>query len=95
MTIMQNALHSFGGDWSWVPPKAATIAPADILEPSIAAFGWMACAARNKYELAALHRPPSGALLSQQVCAGLDLANMPHGLHDLGPVANNVEIDMS
>jgi len=23
MTIMQNALHSFGGDWSWVPPKAA------------------------------------------------------------------------
>ena len=22
MTIMQNALHSFGGDWSWVPPKA-------------------------------------------------------------------------
>lgn len=31
LTIMQNALHSFGGDWSWVPPKAATIAPADIL----------------------------------------------------------------
>ena len=22
MTIMQNALHSFSGDWSWVPPKA-------------------------------------------------------------------------
>jgi hypothetical protein len=22
LTIMQNALHSFGGDWSWVPPKA-------------------------------------------------------------------------
>ena len=31
MTIMQNALHSFGGDWSMVPPKATTIAPADIL----------------------------------------------------------------
>lgn len=31
MTIMQNALHSFGADWSWVPPKAATVAPADIL----------------------------------------------------------------
>lgn len=31
MTIMQNALHSFGGDWSWVPPKAASVAPADIL----------------------------------------------------------------
>jgi len=31
MTIMQNALHSFGGDWSWVPPKACTIGPRDIL----------------------------------------------------------------
>lgn len=31
MTIMQNALHSFSGDWSWVPPKAATIGPRDIL----------------------------------------------------------------
>ncbi|MBI1783730.1 hypothetical protein HYR69_01180 [Candidatus Sumerlaeota bacterium] len=31
MTIMQNALHSFGGDWSWVPPKAATIGPKEIL----------------------------------------------------------------
>lgn len=30
MTIMQNALHSFGGDWSWVPPKAATIGPAQV-----------------------------------------------------------------
>lgn len=31
MTIMQNALHSFGGDWSWVPPKANSIGPAEIL----------------------------------------------------------------
>lgn len=31
MTVMQNALHSFGGDWSAVPPKAATIGPAEIL----------------------------------------------------------------
>lgn len=31
MTIMQNALHSFGGDWSWVPPKAYTIGPRDII----------------------------------------------------------------
>ncbi|MDP9445020.1 MAG: hypothetical protein M3P83_11990 [Actinomycetota bacterium] len=31
MTIMQNALHTFGGDWSWVPPKANTIGPRDIL----------------------------------------------------------------
>jgi glucosamine-6-phosphate deaminase len=31
MTVMQNALHTFGGDWSWVPPKANTIGPRDIL----------------------------------------------------------------
>ncbi|HEU4983341.1 MAG TPA: hypothetical protein VFT88_11730 [Acidobacteriaceae bacterium] len=31
MTIMQNALHSFGGDWSWVPSKANTIGPQQIL----------------------------------------------------------------
>jgi glucosamine-6-phosphate deaminase len=31
VTIMQQALHSFGSDWSWVPPKAATIGPRDVL----------------------------------------------------------------
>lgn len=31
MTVMQNALHTFGGDWSWVPPKANTIGPREIL----------------------------------------------------------------
>jgi len=31
MTVMQNALHSFGSDWSWVPPKANTIGPREIL----------------------------------------------------------------
>jgi glucosamine-6-phosphate deaminase len=31
ITVLQNALHSFGGDWSWVPPKANTIGPRDIL----------------------------------------------------------------
>lgn len=31
MTVMQNALHSFGSDWSWVPPKANTIGPRDIV----------------------------------------------------------------
>ncbi len=30
LTIAQNALHSFGGDWSYVPPKANTIGPRDI-----------------------------------------------------------------
>lgn len=40
MTIMQNALHSFGGDWSWVPPKAATIGPRDIVNARHRSF-WL------------------------------------------------------
>jgi glucosamine-6-phosphate deaminase len=40
MTIMQNALHSFGGDWSWVPPKAATIGPAQIVGAKARSF-WL------------------------------------------------------
>ena len=31
MTVLQNALHSFGSDWSWVPPKANTIGPREVL----------------------------------------------------------------
>ena len=40
MTIMQNALHSFSGDWSWVPPKANTIGPAQIVEAKDRSF-WL------------------------------------------------------
>ncbi len=40
MTIMQNALHSFSSDWSWVPPRAATIGPADILGATQRSF-WL------------------------------------------------------
>ena len=40
MTIMQNALHSFGGDWSWVPPKAATVGPREIMRARHRSF-WL------------------------------------------------------
>ena len=40
MTIMQNALHSFSGDWSWVPPKANTIGPKEILGAKYRSF-WL------------------------------------------------------
>ena len=40
MTIMQNALHSFGGDWSWVPPMAASIGPRDIVSARDRSF-WL------------------------------------------------------
>jgi len=31
MTIMQNTLHSFGGDWLSVPSKASIIGPRHII----------------------------------------------------------------
>jgi glucosamine-6-phosphate deaminase len=31
ITVLQNALHSFGGDWSAVPSRAVTIGPSEIL----------------------------------------------------------------
>jgi glucosamine-6-phosphate deaminase len=40
MTIMQNALHSFGGDWSSVPPKAATIGPGEVMAARYRSF-WL------------------------------------------------------
>ena len=40
MTIMQNALQRCGGDWSWIPPKAATIGPAQILGARVRKF-WL------------------------------------------------------
>jgi glucosamine-6-phosphate deaminase len=40
MTIMQNALHSFGGDWSWVPPRANTIGPGQVMSARCRSF-WL------------------------------------------------------
>ena len=40
LTVCQNALHSFAGDWSWVPPKAATIGVVDILSAKHRSF-WL------------------------------------------------------
>jgi glucosamine-6-phosphate deaminase len=40
MTVMQSALHSFGGDWSWVPPRAVTVGPRDILGARLRSF-WL------------------------------------------------------
>jgi glucosamine-6-phosphate deaminase len=40
MTIMQNALHSFGGDWSSVPPNAATIGPGEVMAARYRSF-WL------------------------------------------------------
>jgi glucosamine-6-phosphate deaminase len=94
MTIMQNALHSFGGDWSWVPPKAATIGPAQIVGSKDRSF-WL-----DGY----LGGGVSWQRFIARLCAhgrvnplvpGSLLQIAPGSYTIYGPVADNVEIHMS
>lgn len=94
MTIMQNALHSFGGDWSWVPPKAASIGPREILGARHRSFwldgdqgggvSWQRFIARL-----AAHGPVNtlvpGSILQETNC----------DYNILGGVADDVKIDFS
>ena len=93
MTIMQNALHSFGGDWSWVPPKANSIGPAEILSAKQRSFwldgylgggiGWQRFIARL-----AAHGPVN------TLVPGSILQTAPTDYVLLGGVADNVAITM-
>jgi len=94
MTIMQNALHSFGGDWSWVPPKAATIGPAQIIGAKYRSF-WL-----DGY----IGGGVSWQRFIARLCAhgrvntlvpGSILQTVPGTYTIYGPVADNVEIHMS
>ena len=95
ITIMQNALHSFNADWSWVPPKAASIGPAQILGAKDRSF-WLdgMCG-------------PAGSMSWQRFIArlvahgpvtpwvpGSILQTVPSTYTILGGVAENVEICM-
>lgn len=95
MTIMQNALHTFSSDWSWVPPKAASIGPREILgardrsfwldgDCGSAAMSWQRFIARL-----VAHGPVNtlvpGSILQETNC----------GYHILGSVAQDVTIDFS
>ena len=93
MTIMQNALHSFGGDWSWVPPKANTIGPKDILSARDRSFwldgdlggsiSWQRFIARL-----VAHGPVN-------TCVPGSILQQAKGTYTiLGNVADNVEISM-
>ncbi|MDG4785922.1 hypothetical protein O7626_08275 [Micromonospora sp. WMMD1102] len=94
ITIMQNALHSFGGDWSWVPPFACTIGPREILGARRRSF-WLDGDLGNGYSwqrfIARLvaHGPVTehvpGSLLQE---AGADYAL-------LGSVADDLVISMA
>jgi glucosamine-6-phosphate deaminase len=94
MTIMQNALHSFGGDWSWVPPKANTIGPREILGARHRSFwldgdlgggiSWQRFIARL-----VAHGPVS------EFVPGSILQTAPTDYTVLGGVADDVEIHMA
>jgi len=94
MTIMQNALHSFGGDWSWVPPKAASIGPAQIVGARDRSF-WL-----DGY----IGGGVSWQRFIARLCAhgrvntlvpGSLLQTRPGSYTIFGPVADDVEIHMA
>ncbi len=96
MTIMQNALHSFGGDWSWVPPKAATIAPADILGARHRSFwldGMCGPATPMSWQRFIARLVAHGPV--NKFVPGSILQEVRTDYTILGGVADNVEIDMS
>jgi glucosamine-6-phosphate deaminase len=94
MTIMQNALHSFGSDWSWVPPKAATIGPREILGAKYRSFwldgdlggghSWQRFIARL-----VAHGPVS------ELVPGSLLQTVPTTYTLLGSVADDLVVDMA
>lgn len=94
VTIMQNALHSFGADWSWVPPQAVTVGPKDILGAKHRSFwldGYLGGGVSWQRFIARLvaHGPVNefvpASLLQETRC----------DYTILGSVADNVEINMS
>ncbi len=96
MTIMQNALHSFGGDWSWVPPKAASIAPADILGAKHRSFwldGMCGPATTMSWQRFIARLVAHGPV--NKFVPGSILQEVRTDYTILGGVADNVEIDMS
>ena len=94
MTIMQNALHSFGGDWSWVPPKANTIGPRQILGARHRSFwldGYLGGGVSWQRFIARLvaHGPVT------PLVPGSILQEAPGSYAVLGPVAEEVRIRMA
>jgi glucosamine-6-phosphate deaminase len=94
MTVMQNALHSFGSDWSWVPPKANTIGPREVLGARHRSFwldgdlgggvSWQRFIARL-----VAHGPVS------EFVPGSVLQTVRTDYTILGSVADDVTVDMS
>jgi len=93
MTITQNALHSFSGDWSMVPPRANTIGPAQIVGAADRSFwldGYIGGGVSWQRFIARLvaHGPVTPKV------PGSILQTLPTKLHILGGVAEDIEVEM-
>lgn len=94
MTIMQNALHTFGGDWSWVPPKAASIGPREILGARDRSF-WLdgdlgGGVSWQRFIARLVAHGPVNTLVPGSI-----LQETNGGYHILGNVADDVRIDFA
>lgn len=93
MTIMQNALHTFGGDWSWVPPKANTIGPREILGARDRSF-WLdgdlgGGVSWQRFIARLVAHGPVNTLVPGSI-----LQEVPGSYTILGDVASDLEINM-
>lgn len=94
MTTMQDALHTFGGDWSNVPPKAITIGPKQILDAKHRSFwldGYLGGGASWQRFIArlVLHGPVT------PLVPGSLLQTKKGDITLLGGVADNVEVKIA
>jgi glucosamine-6-phosphate deaminase len=80
MTVMQNALHSFGSDWSWVPPKANTIGPREVLGAKHRSF-WLDGDLGGGVSWQRFNRAARGPRPGERVRPRLSAANGTHRLH--------------
>ncbi len=94
MTVMQNALHSFGGDWSWVPPKANTIGPAQIVGAKHRSF-WLdgAFNLADSWQRFIARLAAHGRVNTMVPASLLQTCRTDYTI--LGAVAEDVEIHMS
>jgi len=93
MTIMQNALHSFGGDWSWVPPKANTIGPAQIVGAKHRSFWLDGAFGRDSWQRFIARLAAHGRVNTLVPATILQTCRTDYTV--LGAVADNVEIHMA
>lgn len=93
MTIMQNALHTFTGDWSWVPPKAASIGPREILGARDRSFwldGYQGGVTWQRFIARLVAHGPVNELVPGSI-----LQDTNCGYHILGGVADDLRIEFA